>query len=167
MAEWVYVEGNEIKEYHGALPKSWKNISGLDKANDAFLLSQGWYRVEKQYQTFDENAQENVGYNYEILSDRVVESLKLRTLTEEDINNRNQRKKDNFFNSLRSQRNRLLAESDWTQVVDLQNSKSVDWIDLWKSYRQQLRDLPAKYENDNNYDYSSVMWPSTPSTPKE
>tara|TARA_B100000780_G_scaffold260090_1_gene211567 strand:+ start:226 stop:591 length:366 start_codon:yes stop_codon:yes gene_type:complete len=39
---------------------------------------------------------------------------------------------------LRIERNRLLAESDWTQVLDV----SLSNIDEWKVYRKALRDLP-------------------------
>ena len=162
MAEWVHVENNEIKEYHDQLPKSWKHISGLDKADDSFLLSQGWYRVVKNYASFDTNTHEVIGYQYEVLSDRVVETLRLRAFTQEDINNRNREKRDNFYSALRAERNRLLQESDWTQVVDLQALKSQQWIDSWRTYRQSLRDLPAQYENIENYDSVSISWPTEP-----
>lgn len=39
----------------------------------------------------------------------------------------------------RSERNRLLSESDWTQVLDA----SVDRDD-WATYRQALRDIPQQ-----------------------
>jgi hypothetical protein len=38
---------------------------------------------------------------------------------------------------LRGYRNRLLSESDWTQLQDA----SVDAV-VWQTYRQSLRDLP-------------------------
>ena len=42
---------------------------------------------------------------------------------------------------MRSMRDRLLAESDWTQTVDapFTDSKKAEWA----TYRQTLRDLPA------------------------
>lgn len=163
MAEWVLVENNIIKEYHGTLPKSWKNISGLDKSDNSFLLSQGWYRVEKNYQSFDPNVYEIIGYEYEILPNCVVETLKLRAFTEEDINKKNKEKQDNFFNTLRSTRNQLLMKSDWTQMLDLQAIKSQEWINSWKIYRQNLRDLPTEYENVENYNLDNINWPIEPS----
>ena len=58
--------------------------------------------------------------------------------------------------SLRSERDKLLAASDWTQLPDspLSDSKKAEWV----TYRQQLRDLPA-----NTPDPSSPNYPSPPS----
>ena len=66
---------------------------------------------------------------------------------------------------VRKIRDRLLAESDWTQnrYVLLLNDTT------WKQYRQYLRDLPAsasftpKLDSDGNLDMSSVTWPLKPS----
>jgi hypothetical protein len=55
---------------------------------------------------------------------------------------------------LRTQRNELLSQSDWTQGVDspLTPEKKAEWA----SYRQQLRDLL------DTYDYTNVVWPIPP-----
>jgi len=56
--------------------------------------------------------------------------------------------------SLRSTRNALLEESDWTQNRDVVLSNDADW----KTYRQALRDLPA-----NTSDPSNPTYPTKPS----
>jgi len=58
--------------------------------------------------------------------------------------------------SLRFERDDLLANSDWTQLPDspLSDSKKVEWA----SYRQQLRDLPS-----NTSDPANPNWPEKPS----
>ena len=67
---------------------------------------------------------------------------------------------------LRDERNILLAQSDWTQLKDI----DLDIIRErnWKNYRQALRDLPSKSIpklNDNgDLDMSSINWPDKPST---
>tara|TARA_R110002153_G_scaffold41666_7_gene118756 strand:+ start:3200 stop:3541 length:342 start_codon:yes stop_codon:yes gene_type:complete len=53
---------------------------------------------------------------------------------------------------LRSQRNGLLVESDWTQVADAPGD-----TETWATYRQALRDLPA-----NTADPANVNWPRAP-----
>ena len=62
---------------------------------------------------------------------------------------------------LRVERNRLLAETDWMANSD------VTLADNWKTYRQQLRDLPAsaspKLSSDGSLDMSSVSFPTKPS----
>ena len=66
---------------------------------------------------------------------------------------------------VREIRNRLLAESDWTQNRDVVLLNDI----TWKRYRQDLRDLPAsasftpKLDLDGNLDMSSVTWPLKPS----
>ena len=62
-------------------------------------------------------------------------------------------------------RDRLLAESDWTQNRDVVLLNDT----TWKQYRQDLRDLPAsasftpKLDSNGNLDMSSVTWPLKPS----
>ena len=62
---------------------------------------------------------------------------------------------------LRVERNRLLAETDWMANSD------VTLADNWKTYRQQLRDLPAsaspKLSSNGSLDMSSVTFPTKPS----
>ena len=71
----------------------------------------------------------------------------------------------------REQRNRLLIESDWSQVYDLHTLPSTERIGIngpnkainlakskkWEIYRQELRDLPSKYPN-----FNECIWPKSP-----
>ena len=57
--------------------------------------------------------------------------------------------------SLRSKRNQLLAETDWMAGSDLTMS------DAWKTYRQELRDLPSTL-NDITVQ-QTITWPDEPS----
>ena len=70
---------------------------------------------------------------------------------------------------LREMRDKLLAESDWTQSRDVTLSNDADW----KTYRQALRDLPSTASSDfinqvitatsAPVDMSSVTFPTKPS----
>ena len=53
---------------------------------------------------------------------------------------------------IRTERNRLLSESDWTQVIDA----PVDQ-DAWAEYRQALRDITSQEGFPRN-----VVWPTKP-----
>ena len=70
------------------------------------------------------------------------------------------------FKLLREVRNKLLSETDWTQLKDI----DLDIIRErnWKNYRQALRDLPAKsnpkLDINGDLDMSSVSWPTKPSS---
>ena len=65
---------------------------------------------------------------------------------------------------LREKRNKLIAETDWTQGRDVSLSNDTDW----KNYRQALRDLPSKsnpkLDSVGDLDMSSVTWPTKPSS---
>ena len=87
--------------------------------------------------------------------------------TEEEINIKiTQLKEAEPFRLLRVERNKLLAETDWTQLKDI----DLDIIRErnWKNYRQALRDLPSKSNPKlNEYgdlDMKSVSWPDKPSS---
>ena len=62
---------------------------------------------------------------------------------------------------LRKERDKRLAKCDWRASSDL------TMPDAWKTYRQQLRDLPAsanpKLDEYFELDPSSVTWPTEPS----
>ncbi len=49
-------------------------------------------------------------------------------------------------NSIRLERKKALANSDWTQATD--SPLSDEDKQKWKEYRQALRDAPSKYENN-------------------
>ena len=55
---------------------------------------------------------------------------------------------------LRKVRDRLLSATDWTQNPDVPESTRAKWV----SYRQALRDLPAK-----TLDVTNPTWPTKPS----
>jgi hypothetical protein len=54
--------------------------------------------------------------------------------------------------SVRADRDKRLAECDWTQLSDSQVDKAV-----WATYRQELRDVPAQ----TGFPYD-ITWPSKP-----
>ena len=70
------------------------------------------------------------------------------------------------FKLLREERNKLISETDWTQLKDI----DLDIIRErnWKNYRQALRDLPSKsnpkLDGSGKLDMSSVTWPVKPSS---
>ena len=87
--------------------------------------------------------------------------------TEEEINAKVvELEAEEPFKLLREERNKKLAETDWTQLKDI----DLDIIRErnWKNYRQALRDLPAnsnpKLTEFGTLDMSSVNWPDKPSS---
>ena len=87
--------------------------------------------------------------------------------TEEEVTNKIEELKiSEPFRLLREERNKLIAETDWTQLKDI----DLDIIRErnWENYRQALRDLPSKstpkLDSNGFLDMSSVSWPDKPSS---
>lgn len=59
------------------------------------------------------------------------------------------------WNEVRVWRNKLLQESDWTQLLD--SSLTEQAKILYKTYRQQLRDITITYNHPND-----VIFPDAP-----
>tara|TARA_B100000927_G_scaffold29320_1_gene21610 strand:+ start:592 stop:972 length:381 start_codon:yes stop_codon:yes gene_type:complete len=106
-----------------------------------------------------------------VRGDIVYENIQLvdknKTLpTKDELNSKlGELKKEEPMKLLREKRNKLIAETDWTQLKDI----DLDIIRErnWKNYRQALRDLPSKsnpkLDSFGNLDMSSVVWPDKPS----
>ena len=107
-----------------------------------------------------------------VRGDIVYENIQLvdknKTLpTKDELNSKlGELKKEEPMKLLREKRNKLIAETDWTQLkdIDLDIIRERDW----KNYRQALRDLPSKSNPKldiyGNLDMSSITWPTKPSS---
>lgn len=58
-------------------------------------------------------------------------------------------------NDIRTQRNRLLSATDWTQIPD--SPLDINQKQLWSAYREDLRDLP----DQPGFPWT-VSWPQSP-----
>lgn len=88
-----------------------------------------------------DNSVNKLVYAEPYLKDGIVYAYEVVPKTEEDF----QLERLGQENAIRFQRNRLLAESDWTQVTDAPVDKPA-----WAAYRQALRDITgqAGFPND-------------------
>jgi len=60
-----------------------------------------------------------------------------------------------YWKEVRSKRDALLSESDWTQARDVVLSNDSEWA----SYRNDLRNIPQTYAGDLRL----IVWPVKPS----
>ena len=74
----------------------------------------------------------------------------VQQLTEEEINSKN----ESQWANVRSTRNNLLKDSDWTALVDV--DLSAEKKSEWAIYRQALRDITTQ---QNPF---SITWPTAP-----
>jgi len=61
------------------------------------------------------------------------------------------------LNTLRTERNNLLSQSDWVVIKEREEGGSVSNFADWKTYRQALRDI-----TDSATSLDDVTWPEKP-----
>ena len=69
----------------------------------------------------------------------------------------NQENYEKDFSGVRLRRNRLLQETDWIVIREREQAGSVHNFEAFMKYRQELRDIPTKYNK-----VSLVKWPTKP-----
>ena len=69
----------------------------------------------------------------------------------------NQENYEKDFSGVRLRRNRLLQETDWIVIREREQAGSVHNFEAFMKYRQELRDIPTKYNK-----VSLVKWPKKP-----
>tara|TARA_E500000331_G_scaffold300062_1_gene300778 strand:+ start:57 stop:362 length:306 start_codon:yes stop_codon:yes gene_type:complete len=69
---------------------------------------------------------------------------------------------DRALEELRIKRNELLAESDWTQMMDITDTRMDNLTKgKWQTYRENLRDITDGLTTEA--EVKSVTWPTKPS----
>lgn len=168
MANWAYIENGEVAELYYDIPQNWRNISNFFALeNDLVALrSLGWYPVKNTTSPLLDD--QEYGATTYVLNKRtnvVIENTTVVDKVQKDADTIFNEHKQYFMQELRSQRNRLLSESDWSQLPDIQNIKSEEWKNTWLTYRQELRNLPEFY--DLSYDITmkieNINFPIKPS----
>lgn len=126
----------------------------------------------KYYATYDENGRYNALYTTDIWPEDKIPSDNKIELTKEQWQEATANKcglidgahavildteaeaQEKAFKALRSQRDMLLLQSDWTQLQDAPLTDAQR--QSWATYRQSLRDLPA------TFDINNIVYPEKP-----
>jgi hypothetical protein len=159
MANWALVENGTIVTVCDNLPRNWQNISGFYHLESDLqrLADLGWLPVTKQHQTYDPNWQMVMGEIHELQDGAVIETLILKDREPPVVAER-----EAFLRRLRNERNRQLAQTDWTMLEDAKDNLGEELYNKYKTYRQLLRNLPEKYIGESILDLESVAWPRHP-----
>jgi hypothetical protein len=46
-----------------------------------------------------------------------------------------------LWQRVRARRDKILRETDWTELPSVRQVRSAEWAEQWDKYRQQLRDI--------------------------
>ena len=95
---------------------------------------------------------------YKLLNDGIRIPYTVEEEKQADIDEKNTLEKmENDFTQIRYQRNILLEETDWIVIREREQSGTVHNFEAFMKYRQELRDIPTKYNK-----VSLVKWPTKP-----
>jgi hypothetical protein len=86
--------------------------------------------------------------------------LSLEGKTEQDYLDAVNLVKVHILNSIRSERTRLLSESDWTQYND--SPLTQEQKTQWATYRQQLRDITDSIDFSQSKVFDETFFPQKP-----
>lgn len=145
--DYILVQNNNIVGYPRPLPENWEDVSNFYVLDEERLRQYGWFPVRFVAANKSEN-DVVTGQRFEIEETEVVQYEEIRQKTQSELQEELNREWDN----IRTQRNRLLEESDWTQLPDviLPNEGA------WRNYRQDLRNITLQSNPKN------IIWPTKP-----
>ena len=128
------------------------NISFPTIISDSLLESFNIYQVEMKNSGYDNDDTKDVTEVTPTLSGSIY--IQAYTISDADTDTINKRREIKW-SGVRSGRDSLLSESDWTQFNDSPISGST--LTDWQTYRQSLRDIT------NQSDPYDITWPNIPS----
>jgi len=117
------------------------NVSFPASGPDSGWMTQNNAKFVLATKNFDRTTQRIESVEPYIEGDYVY-SVRVVELSSQETTNRANAINEQVATSKRSERNRLLTNTDWTQVTDspLSSDKKTEWA----NYRTALRDLPTK-----------------------
>ena len=145
---YCLVENGAIVDGPRGLPKSWRNVSGLNLMDPANLLKLGWLPCRIDEGT---GGDKMGGSKFLINATEVVEVKQWAPFSDADKQEIERQAAEN----IRSERNAKLTASDWTQLDDTPLNGTAK--SAWATYRQGLRDITTQA----GFPFS-VTWPDLP-----
>lgn len=174
MAKYAVVENNVITGLYDTLPRNWSNISNFYLLEEDLVALQdlGWRLVQPVIPTYNPDTQYLGDTYHRIIDGEVIETQYVidRPLeplgssieyTEEQLLEIQTINHNLLMAELRTKRDSLLAETDFTQLADVIEIQGPDLSLAYKQYRQALRDLPNTYQSDISViDLIGVIFPT-------
>ena len=145
------VDGESIQRL-GHYRTMFPNVSFPSSGPDPQWMEQNNAKIVLSTKPFDRTTQ-RIESAEPYVEDDYVYNVRIVDLTEQEITDRANTVNEQVATTKRSERNKLLLETDWTQITDspLPSEKKTEWA----NYRQALRDLPT------NNDWPNVEMPNT------
>lgn len=150
---FAFIENGVVKQYPYSLyeiKRANLNTSFPDTVSDATMAEYGAMRVYSAMQPVlsDTQVLEEDTPVFFADAQRWKQAWRVRDMIAEELTQRF----DSAALSIRQQRNDMLKDSDWTQIIDATADKAA-----WATYRQALRDVTAQA----GFPWT-ITWPTPP-----
>ena len=145
----IYLNGR-VAHYKEVFPNVSFPVSG---PSDEFLASAGAYKVS-MFLPYDRATQKLVPCD-PVINGSFAYVVRVENKTQEEIAADTASKAA----KVRSQRDAILAQSDWRAVRAAETGVAMD--EEWATYRQALRDITTQES------FPEVTWPTSPDAPAE
>ena len=173
MANYAHIEDGQITGVYDLYPENWRNISNFYLlSNDAdAIYNLGWRTIVKTTPSYSSDTHYLSNPIHSLVDDTVYETLEVVaivfseeiTYTVDQINSIQLEQHNSAIEILRQKRDKLLSDTDFTQLADVIALNGAELTQLFVLYRQALRDLPNLYETDSQFvDESTVIYPVYP-----
>ena len=136
MAKVAIVE-NDTVVYRGALPRSWKNTSGLHNSKDDWdtLAEIGIYPLEEVTPSVDSDTEILDGWTEDIQADKVVLTHTKRSKTSEELSADAEAAATEY---------KWKRQSEYPEIVDQLDDIYHNGIDGWKTTIKAIKDKYPK-----------------------
>ena len=152
MTMYCKVVGGSVVQGPRGLPKTSAEASGLN-LSASIAKTLGWLPATVTEPTYDSTTHKKGARSDAITADDVTITWAVDAMSAEEIT----AAEEGALSSIRSQRDNLLNDSDWTILPD--SPLDVTARGEWTIYRQVLRDMPG-----NQADVFSPVWPTAPAS---
>lgn len=163
MANYAYVENNQIVSLYDEIPNNWQNISNLNALSTDELTQVGWYEIVKIIPTVIENTRLNPNpvhsfYNGVAYETYMLENIDPTTiLTIEQIEYQKLKELQLQWDIVRKQRDELMNNFQWRYSrYDRQirlGETTTDSLANMDNYMQSLADITTQTDPYN------ITWP--------
>ena len=167
MANFAYVENNQVVSVYDDLPENWTRVSNFYLlANDIeYLKTLNWYPVVKKDPEYDPDTKMagNLIYNFD--GNQVIETREIidrppdpPAKTQEQLAAEEQARIQNQWNNVRAERDQIMRDNDWRYLRYQRQTRAgitpTDDLIKLDQYMQALADVTAQQDPYN------IVWPS-------
>jgi hypothetical protein len=165
MANYAFVENDEVVNVYDTLPTNWKNISNLNILEDENLKDLGWYKIIKD-ESFDPNLKVSVNSSYSFKEGNVYEECEVydipqnTTSNSQSSSNEDTKSFDEKLQDVRMVRDQLMNEFQWRYFrYERETRLGLEPKDVLSDLDEYMNSLSNITEGVSYSNIDNIVWP--------